>query len=59
MHLKIVDEILDFLKFYVMIDSIKIMNNIYKGPVIKLVGKVILTAVVYAAAHGVAIRLWR
>jgi hypothetical protein len=36
-----------------------IMTNIYKGPVIKLVGKVILTAVLYAAAHGLAIRLWR
>jgi hypothetical protein len=35
------------------------MNNIYKGSIIKLVGKVILTPVLYAAAHGVAIRLWR
>jgi hypothetical protein len=35
------------------------MSNIYKGPIIKLVGKVILTAALYAAAHGLAIRLWR
>lgn len=35
------------------------MGNIYKGPVIKLIGKVIITAVLYAAAHGLAVRVWR
>jgi hypothetical protein len=35
------------------------MSNFYKGPVIKLVGKVILTAALYAAAYGLAIKLWR
>ena len=35
------------------------MNNMYKGPIIKLVGKVILTAALYAAAYGLSIRLWR
>ena len=35
------------------------MNNLYKGPVIKLVAKVIITAALYGAAHGLAIRIWR
>jgi hypothetical protein len=35
------------------------MNNMYKGPIIKLVGKVILTAALYAAASELARRLWR
>jgi hypothetical protein len=35
------------------------MNNIYKGPILKLVGKVIVTAALYAAAYGLARRLWR
>lgn len=30
----------------------QIMNNIYHGPVIKIVGKVILTAALYAVAYG-------
>jgi len=33
--------------------------NIYKGSILKLVGKVILTAALYAAAYGVAKKLWR
>jgi hypothetical protein len=35
------------------------MNNIYKGPIIKLVGKVIVTAALYAVAYGLARRVWR
>jgi len=35
------------------------MNNIYKGPILKLVGKVIVTAALYAVAYGLSRRLWR
>jgi hypothetical protein len=35
------------------------MNNIYKGSVIKLVGKVILTAAFYGVAFGLSKKLWR
>jgi len=35
------------------------MHNIYKGPILKLVGKVIVTAALYAAAYGLSRRLWR
>ena len=35
------------------------MKNIYQGPVIKLVGKVIVTAALYAVAYGLARRVWR
>ena len=35
------------------------MNDIYKGPVIKLVAKVILTAALYGIACGLVKRLWR
>jgi len=35
------------------------MKNIYQGPVIKLVGKVILTAALYAVAYGLARKVWR
>jgi len=38
---------------------VKIMNNIYQGPVIKIVGKVILTAALYGIAYGLAKRIWR
>jgi hypothetical protein len=37
----------------------QIMNNIYQGPVIKLVGKVILTAALYAVAYGLSKKIWR
>ena len=35
------------------------MNNIYKGPILKLVAKVIVTAALYGAASGLSRRLWR
>lgn len=35
------------------------MNDIYKGPIIKLVAKVILTAALCGVASGLARRLWR
>ena len=35
------------------------MTDIYKGPIIKLVAKVILTAALYGVAYGLAKRLWR
>ena len=35
------------------------MKNIYQGPVIKLIGKVIVTAALYAVAYGLARRVWR
>jgi hypothetical protein len=35
------------------------MKNIYQGPVIKLVGKVIVTAALYAVAYGLARKVWR
>lgn len=34
------------------------MNNIYKGPVVKLVAKVIITALLYGIAYGLSKRLW-
>lgn len=37
----------------------QIMNNIYQGPVIKIVGKVILTAALYAVAYGLSNKIWR
>jgi hypothetical protein len=35
------------------------MNNMYKGPILKLVGKVIVTAALFAVASGLSQRLWR
>ena len=35
------------------------MTDIYKGPIIKLVAKVILTAALYGIASGLARMLWR
>lgn len=35
------------------------MTNIYKGPFLKLAGKIILTAAMYAIAYGVSKRIWR
>ena len=37
----------------------QIMNNIYQGPVIKIVGKVILTAALYAVAYGLSNKIWK
>lgn len=35
------------------------MTNIYKGPVLKIVGKIIITATLYGIAYGVSKRVWR
>jgi len=35
------------------------MNNMYKGPIIKLIAKVILTGLVCGVASGLAQRIWR
>lgn len=35
------------------------MTNIYEGPILKIVGKIILTATLYGIAYGVSKRIWR
>lgn len=35
------------------------MTNIYKGPIWKIVGKVILTAAFYGIAYGMSKTIWR
>lgn len=35
------------------------MNNLYKGPVIKLVGKRVLSCLIYGVASVVTQKIWR
>ena len=37
---------------------LKIMTNIYKGPIIKLVGKVLLSVALYSIAAGLTKKIW-
>jgi len=34
------------------------MKNIYKGPIIKLIGKVLLSVALYAVAAGLTKKIW-